>query len=70
MPIKEVKSKFPLIDTDPYAGRVIRYMRPSDYAYIAAGGALAPGLLYLYGKDKEYSHPDARKSYDIGAPDK
>lgn len=50
MPNKEIVSPYPLIDADPYAGRVLRYMRPSDYAYIAGGGALAPGLLYLYGE--------------------
>ncbi|KAF9519496.1 hypothetical protein BS47DRAFT_1388056 [Hydnum rufescens UP504] len=56
MPIREAKGKYPLLDADPYAGRVIRYMRPSDYGYIAAGGALAPGLLYFY----EWSDPTKR----------
>ncbi len=49
MPQKEIVTPYPLIDADPYAGRVIRYMRPSDYAYIVGGGALAPALLYGYG---------------------
>ncbi|KAF8329490.1 NADH-ubiquinone oxidoreductase complex I, 21 kDa subunit-domain-containing protein [Cantharellus anzutake] len=45
---REVTTPYPLIDADPYAGRVIRYMRPSDSAYIAGGGVLAPALLYAY----------------------
>jgi NADH-ubiquinone oxidoreductase complex I, 21 kDa subunit len=69
MPIREAKGKYPLIDADPYAGRVIRYMRPSDYGYIAVGGALAPGLLYFYGKNRTYSYGDTRESHQVHVPD-
>ncbi|KAG8942728.1 hypothetical protein FRC04_003558 [Tulasnella sp. 424] len=46
MPVKVAEAKYPVIDTDPHAGRVIRYMRPSDYAVLAGGTAAAPALLY------------------------
>ncbi|EIN06107.1 hypothetical protein PUNSTDRAFT_90899 [Punctularia strigosozonata HHB-11173 SS5] len=45
---KVVKHQYPLIDQDPHASRVVRYMRPSDYGYWAAGTAGFPGLLYLW----------------------
>ncbi|EJD47886.1 hypothetical protein AURDEDRAFT_102027 [Auricularia subglabra TFB-10046 SS5] len=35
----------PLIDSDPFAGRVVRYFRPSDYAYWAGFTAGVPALL-------------------------
>ncbi|KAJ2299006.1 hypothetical protein IWW51_001887 [Coemansia sp. RSA 2702] len=37
---------FPIIDTDPIFGRVIRYMRPSDYVMGVALTALGPGFIY------------------------
>lgn len=49
MPVKVAEAKYPVIDTDPHAGRVIRYMRPSDYAVLAGGTAAAPALLYAMG---------------------
>ncbi|KAJ1742846.1 hypothetical protein LPJ79_002049 [Coemansia sp. RSA 1821] len=37
---------FPVIDTDPIFGRVIRYMRLSDYAMGIALTAIGPGFMY------------------------
>ncbi|EPQ56442.1 hypothetical protein GLOTRDRAFT_40336 [Gloeophyllum trabeum ATCC 11539] len=48
MPQKVVETPFPLIDADPHAGRVIRYMRPSDFAAWGAMTAGFPGALYLW----------------------
>jgi hypothetical protein len=50
MPVKEFNSPYPVIDTDPHFTRVVRYMRPSDYAAWAAGTAAAPALLLGMGK--------------------
>lgn len=50
MPAQDVPRPFPLIDTDPHAGRVIRYMRGSDYGLWAGATAAGPALLYLYGE--------------------
>ncbi len=49
MPNKVVETPFPLIDADPHAGRVIRYMRPSDYAVWAGATGAFPAALYLWG---------------------
>ncbi|THH30708.1 hypothetical protein EUX98_g3473 [Antrodiella citrinella] len=48
MPNKVVETPFPLIDADPHAGRVIRYMRPSDYVAWAGVTAAFPSTLYLW----------------------
>lgn len=45
MPVKEFNTPYPVIDTDPHFSRVVRYMRPSDYAAWAAGTAAAPAIL-------------------------
>jgi hypothetical protein len=50
MPAQDVPRAYPLIDSDPHAGRVIRYMRGSDYGLWAGATAAGPGLLYLYGE--------------------
>lgn len=50
MPIKQTQTPYPLIDADPHAGRVIRYMRPSDYAVWAGSVAAAPALLLGWGE--------------------
>ncbi|KAI0641917.1 NADH-ubiquinone oxidoreductase complex I, 21 kDa subunit-domain-containing protein [Trametes meyenii] len=50
MPNKVVDTPYPLIDADPHAGRVIRYMRPSDYALWAGATGAAPTALYLWDK--------------------
>ena len=49
MPEKVIETPYPLIDIDPHASRVMRYMRPSDYAVWAAATAAFPGALYLWG---------------------
>ncbi|KZS94607.1 hypothetical protein SISNIDRAFT_453554 [Sistotremastrum niveocremeum HHB9708] len=46
MPDQVVETPYPLIDSDPHAGRVVRYFRPSDYAAWAAGTAAFPGAFY------------------------
>lgn len=50
MPIKQANTPYPLIDSDPHAARVVRYMRPSDYAVWAGGAAAAPALLLGWGE--------------------
>ncbi|RXK42399.1 hypothetical protein M231_00389 [Tremella mesenterica] len=50
MPLKETIHKYPLIDADPHARRVVRYMRPSDYAVWAGATAAGPAALYLFEK--------------------
>ncbi|TCD67586.1 hypothetical protein EIP91_012216 [Steccherinum ochraceum] len=48
MPNKVVETPYPLIDADPHASRVVRYMRPSDYAAWAGLTAAFPTGLYLW----------------------
>ncbi|KAM0786524.1 hypothetical protein ACM66B_001982 [Microbotryomycetes sp. NB124-2] len=45
--INQLNQPYPVVDADPHAARVVRYMRPSDYALWAAGTAAAPGALYF-----------------------
>lgn len=49
MPEKLVSTPYPLIDADPYVGRVMRYMRPSDYAVWGGATAAFPAALYFWG---------------------
>jgi len=49
MPDKVVQSPYPLIDADPHFSRVVRYMRPSDYAVWAGATAAFPSALYFWG---------------------
>lgn len=49
-----VETKYPLIDADPHASRVIRYFRPSDYAFWAGSTIAFPSLLYAWGSIKLY----------------
>ena len=49
MPDKVVESPYPLIDADPHFSRVLRYMRPSDYAVWAGATAAFPSALYFWG---------------------
>jgi len=58
MPVKEFSTPYPVIDSDPHFSRVVRYMRPSDYAAWAAGTAAAPALLLGMGKVDFDSHRD------------
>ncbi|KAG8898952.1 hypothetical protein FRB99_007027, partial [Tulasnella sp. 403] len=46
MPVQIAEAPYPLIDSDPHASRVVRYMRPSDYAVMAGGTAAAPAMLW------------------------
>ncbi|KAJ2688677.1 hypothetical protein GGH99_002987 [Coemansia sp. RSA 1285] len=41
------KSAYPVIDTDPIFGRVVRYFRWSDYAKGVAWTAYAPAFIYF-----------------------
>jgi hypothetical protein len=49
MPDNVVESPYPLIDADPHFSRVVRYMRPSDYAVWASATAAFPSALYFWG---------------------
>jgi hypothetical protein len=44
-----VESPYPLIDADPHFSRVVRYMRPSDYAVWGGATAAFPSALYFWG---------------------
>jgi hypothetical protein len=41
--------RYPVIDTDPHAFRVVRYFRPTDYATWATVTAAFPASMYLWG---------------------
>jgi hypothetical protein len=49
MPDNVVESPYPLVDADPHFSRVMRYMRPSDYAVWAGATAAFPSALYFWG---------------------
>lgn len=49
MPDNVVESPYPLVDADPHFSRVVRYMRPSDYAVWASATAAFPSALYFWG---------------------
>lgn len=66
MPVKEFSTPYPVIDSDPHFSRVVRYMRPSDYAAWAAGTAAAPALLLGMGKVDFDSHRDETLDFCIG----
>ncbi|ETW79129.1 hypothetical protein HETIRDRAFT_323092 [Heterobasidion irregulare TC 32-1] len=48
MPNKVVETPYPLIDADPHFSRVMRYMRPSDYAVWAGATGAFPAALYFW----------------------
>ncbi|PCH44264.1 hypothetical protein WOLCODRAFT_26632 [Wolfiporia cocos MD-104 SS10] len=48
MPEKVIDTPYPLIDADPHAARVVRYMRPSDYGVWAAATGAFPAALYFW----------------------
>lgn len=50
MPQKSLTTPYPLIDADPHAFRVVRYMRPSDYVWWSAGTVAFPSAYYLWSK--------------------
>jgi hypothetical protein len=41
--------RYPVIDTDPHAFRVVRYFRPRDYATWGAVTAGFPATYYIWG---------------------
>ena len=47
-----VESPYPLIDADPHFSRVVRYMRPSDYAVWGGATAAFPSALYFWGNSE------------------
>lgn len=49
MPVQQIQTPYPVIDTDPKFTRVVRYFRPSDYAAWAVGTAVAPAAIYGFG---------------------
>ena len=49
MPNNVVESPYPLVDADLHFSRVVRYMRPSDYAVWASATAAFPSALYFWG---------------------
>jgi len=51
----DLKTPYPLVDADPHASRVIKYMRGSDYALWAAGAGAAPAAIYAMGKSSSSS---------------
>ena len=54
MPVKEIQTPFPVIDTDPSFGRVVRNFRATDYATLAASTAIAPAAVIGMGKNILY----------------
>ncbi|KAF8539735.1 C-terminal of NADH-ubiquinone oxidoreductase 21 kDa subunit-domain-containing protein [Trichophaea hybrida] len=50
VPPKQVNCDYPVIDTDPHFTRVIRYMRPYDYALGVGVAALGPAGFMLMEK--------------------
>jgi len=48
MSINKVNTPYPLIDADPHFNRVVRYMRPSDYAAMGVFTLGAPAAIYGY----------------------
>ena len=62
---KDRARPYPLIDSDPHFFRVVRYMRPSDYAVWGAAAAAAPGALFLWVRSPRplaphLTHPSVR----------
>jgi len=65
MPQKVVDTPYPLIDADPHAGRVLRYMRPSDFAAWGVLTAAFPTALYLWDLADPLKLP-RRMSFRVG----
>lgn len=64
MPVKEFNTPYPVIDTDPHFSRVVRYMRPSDYASWAVGTAAAPAILLGLGKKGNFERSEKKKFFN------
>lgn len=48
MPTKQFETPYPVIDADPHFSRVIRYMRPNDYALWAGAAVTGPAVLTIW----------------------
>lgn len=70
MPIKEVKTPYPLIDADPHFSRVVGYFRPSDYLVWAGTTAAVPATLWLWGMflKTQFLHSRLTLSIEKGDP--
>ncbi|KAJ1599540.1 hypothetical protein NDA14_004195 [Ustilago hordei] len=47
MPVKQLDTPYPVIDTDPHFSRVVRSFRSSDYVVMAGATAAFPSAIYL-----------------------
>ncbi|KAF2813677.1 NADH-ubiquinone oxidoreductase-like protein 21 kDa subunit [Mytilinidion resinicola] len=48
VPHKQIDGDYPLIDSDPHFKRVVKYARPSDWAYGAGFSAIGPALMLYW----------------------
>ncbi|KAI5815586.1 NADH-ubiquinone oxidoreductase complex I, 21 kDa subunit-domain-containing protein [Pyronema omphalodes] len=63
VPPQNIPTDYPVIDTDPHFNRVIRYMRPYDYALGAGVASMGPILFHLMEKmHPSHSGPKALKT--------
>jgi hypothetical protein len=58
--VNDVDTPYPVVDADPHFGRVMSYMRPSEYALWAAGTAAFPAAIYGLGALAFISQPPSR----------
>lgn len=56
--------RYPVIDTDPHAVRVVRYFRPRDYATWVTVTAGFPAAFYLWGPSALYYHEFQHLTFD------
>ncbi|KAF2226354.1 NADH-ubiquinone oxidoreductase 21 kDa subunit [Elsinoe ampelina] len=74
LPSKQLPSDYPLIDNDPHFKRVVRYARPSDYAWGAGVAAAVPAAFIVMdrvspfpGLPKNLHRGPLRLNYFLGA---
>ncbi|KAG8626411.1 hypothetical protein KVT40_005356 [Elsinoe batatas] len=74
LPSKQLPSDYPLIDNDPHFKRVVRYARPSDYAWGAGVAAAVPATFIVMdrvspfpGLPKTLHRGPLRLNYFLGA---
>ncbi|SJL03986.1 related to NADH-ubiquinone oxidoreductase 21 kDa subunit [Armillaria ostoyae] len=65
MPEKVVETAYPVIDSDPHAYRVVRYMRPSDFGAWAAVTAAFPAAFFAWGTGYSLSLSGFKGVYDL-----
>ncbi|KAI0057460.1 hypothetical protein BV25DRAFT_1841673 [Artomyces pyxidatus] len=65
MPEKIVETPYPLIDADPHFSRVMRYMRPSDYAVWAGSTGAFPSAVYLWVRFWGWTENKAEEERDL-----